>query len=320
MKFINRYLIPVLLSCPLVFSGSFQENEKAGAIRLYRELYQSSRLNNISWNGSVKNCNAGKLSQTELEKALNRINYFRKAVGVRTVTLSETYNEMAQEATLIMTANGQLSHMPTENWKCYSEKGARGAKNSNLGISDFTNFPLMAFVTGFLLDYGEPNNNCNHRKWLLNSRTLEMGYGNSGSYEAVFVTGVQQEPVKNPPEYIAYPPAGYFPYNLIFEKWTFGIPYGKKVDFRKARIEMFVEGGEKLSVSVLSRTDPWYFDPTIVWKAGSLFTNDEIKYVKNRLKEKGFVDKTIKVIISNIMIDGEKKDFEYKVIPIDPEK
>jgi hypothetical protein len=147
-----------------------------------------------------------------------------------------------------------------------------------------------------------------------------MGYGATGNHEIIFVTGVQQEVSTHGPEYIAYPPDGYFPYNLIFEKWSFAIPYGSEVDYKNVKVEMTDSRGKKLSSRILSTEDPWYFDPAIVWEAEDLFSRDEIKYVKNTLPEKGFLDKEIRVFISNVMVNGEKKDYEYSVVPFDPGK
>ncbi len=303
----------ILLNTSLAPDRSLEE-----ARQLYNDLYITSTVKQIDWNGSVKKCEAGTLGKDILQKAKDRINYFRLACGLEPITFNDSYNEMCQEAALIMTANGQLSHTPPKSWKCYSEKGFLGAKNANLGISDFTNFQEMAFVTGFILDYGEFNKTVSHRKWLLNSRSVEMGYGNTGAHEAIYVTGVSQDRAKQAPGYIAYPPAGHYPYKLIFEKWSFSIPYGEKADFEKAKVEMYDGNGKKMKVKILSVTDPWYFDPAIVWQAESLFTEDEIKYLKNSLLEKGYVGKEITVKIRNVRINEEIRNFEYKVIPFDP--
>lgn len=296
------------------------ENRKKEAIELYQDKYLKTQINQIPWNGSINSCDPGNLSESILRKAEERINYFRIVTGLNPITFSDEFNEKAQHAALLMTANGQISHSPTENWKCYTEEGYEGAMNSNLGIADFENFPEISFITGFILDYGSINNNVGHRKWMLNSRTETMGYGATGQHEIIYVTGVRTESRPDAPEYIAYPPAGYFPYSLIFEKWSFAIPYGKKVDFKKTKLEMFDSQGKKLSTNILSTQDPWYFDPTIVWRAEDLFSQDEIKYVKNSLPEQGLLDEAITVRISQITIDDKRRDFEYKVIPFDPEK
>lgn len=313
-KLIIGFILLIFLN-----SGNAEYGKKE-ALKLYQDLYLNTGVNLIPWNGSVSACNPGKLPEIILQKAEKRINYFRKVTGLNPIKLSDDFNDKAQHAALMMTANRQISHNPTANWKCYTQKGYEGAMNSNVGIADFVNFPEISFVTGFILDYGPINNSLGHRKWMLNSRAETMGYGATGKHEIIYVTGVQKESLRNAPEYIAYPPGGYFPYSLIFEKWSFAIPFGKKVDFKKAKVEMSDDQGKKLSTKVLSIEDPWYFDQTLVWQVTDLFTQDEIKYVKNNLPEKGYLDKSITVRISQVTIDGQKQDFEYKVIPFDPDK
>ena len=315
---LRTIFLPILI--PLLFNSSIFNIEKKEAVSLYDKYYAGTKINSIPWNGSVNACDPGKLSTEILTMAENRINYFRSATGLQPVTLSEEFNKKAQLTALMMTANNQISHTPAKNWKCYTDSGSDGAKNSNLGISDFENFPDLSFITGFILDYGSINNNIGHRKWLLNSKAEKMGYGATGKHEAIYVTGLNTSASPETPEFIAYPPAGYFPHNLVFEKWSFALPAGSEVDFRKARVEMTDGNGKKMNVRILSTEDPWYFDPTLVWQAEDLFSKDEIKYVRNSLAERGYLDKPITVQITNVQVNSKKKDFEYKVIPFDPIK
>jgi uncharacterized protein YkwD len=308
----------LLFLIPLFFNSSIFNFEKKEAVSLYDKYYAGTKISSIPWNGSVSSCDPGKLSADILHRAENRINYFRMATGLKPITLSDEFNKKAQLTALMMTANNQISHTPAKNWKCYTDSGSDGAKNSNLGISDFENFPDMSFITGFILDYGHINNNIGHRKWMLNSKAELMGYGATGKHEAIYVTGLNTTAVPEAPEFISYPPAGYFPHHLVFEKWSFALPAGKKVDFRKAKVEMTDGQGKKMNVKILSTEDPWYFDPTIVWQAVDLFSSDEIKYVKNSLAERGYLDKPITVRITNVQVDSEKKEFEYRVVPFDP--
>jgi uncharacterized protein YkwD len=313
------FLSASFLLLMVLISGK-TETGKTKAIQLYQDMYAGTRIEEIPWNGSVKACDPGKLPENILEKAQKRINYFRCATGLNPIRLSENFNTKAQHAALMMTANGQISHRPAENWKCFTQAGFEGAMNSNLGIADFENFPEISFITGFILDYGPINHSLGHRKWLLNSRAETMGYGATGKHEIIYVTGVRTDAQPEAPEFIAYPPAGYFPYSLIFEKWSFAIPNGKETDFRKARVEMFDGKGKKLTTKILSREGPWYYDQTLVWQASDLFSADEIKYIKNHLPEKGYLDQPITVRVSQVLIDSKNKDFEYKVFPFDPGK
>ena len=50
------------------------------AVNDYNNLYLTSAFNlaDMNWTGSVNNCNPGTISQSVLNKNLQRINYYRK--------------------------------------------------------------------------------------------------------------------------------------------------------------------------------------------------------------------------------------------------
>ena len=69
---------------------------------------------------------------------LLRLNYYRAMAGVpATVTFSDTYNAMDQQAALMMSANGQLSHSPPTTWTCYTRRRGPGGKQIQPGPGVF---------------------------------------------------------------------------------------------------------------------------------------------------------------------------------------
>lgn len=290
--------------------------ERTEIEREYKENMLATDIDGIDWNGSVEECNPGTLSQDILNKALKRINYFRRMCGLGEVVLDEELTKWAQAATLMMTANGKLSHNPEENWSCYSSDGAKGANRSCLGLSDWTYFKHNAFVTGFIRDFGASNYYVGHRKWILHSQLSKVGYGATPGAESVLtVDGVDWQN-KSDAEYIAYPWKGYVPYDLIFPKWSFTIPVQHEVDFTNTSIQMRREDGRAIQVEK-QKLYPKYLDHTVVWVAKGLFTDDEIAYAKNGLKDKDVLDKKIQVSLKNVIVDGERKDYSYWVMPIE---
>jgi len=288
---------------------------KDKTIELYKTLYLSSEIDSIIWNGNIKKCFCGTLKSDIYQKAQDRINFFRVMNGLTEVKINSKFNKEAQEAALLIKANNQLTHYPNKSMECYTELASNGCKKSCLSLTDYKNFPSTAFITGFIWDFGESNYFVGHRRWILYSRLKEFGYGATNNSEAILtVDGVSYDSIALP-EFIAYPWNGYVPFNLIFPKWSFSIPETKKVDFKNTIILMTDEIGKEIQIEKLKERKN-FLDNTVVWIAKDLFTDSEIAYGQNKLEEKGYLNKKIKVQIKNVVIDGVNKDFEYFVEPI----
>jgi hypothetical protein len=89
------------------------------ASRAFFNAYYLAQDAPINWTGNRSTCNAGDTNLSFRDAVLLRINYFRAMAGVpATVTFSDTYNAMDQQAALMMSVNGQLSHNPPTTWTC----------------------------------------------------------------------------------------------------------------------------------------------------------------------------------------------------------
>lgn len=105
---------------------------RQASLDFYRRYYLTSSVN-PSWTGNISTCNPGTTTQAFRDSVLERINYFRSMAGVPAgVTFSDEYNQKAQQAALMMSANGSLSHDPPTSWKCYTDQGHEAAGKSNL--------------------------------------------------------------------------------------------------------------------------------------------------------------------------------------------
>ena len=311
-------VIQILILTLGIVTNSFTQEKplsKEQVINLYNQLYKTSEIDSIIWNGNSLQCKCGTLEKEIYKKVEDRINFFRTVTGLNKVILNSKYNVEAQAAALLIKANNELTHYPNSKMRCYSQAASNGCLKSCLGFSDFINFPETAFITGFINDFGEDNYFVGHRKWILYTKLVDFGYGATNNSEALLTAdGVTFDTLPTP-EYIAYPWNGYVPVNLIFPKWSFSINQDEDVDFSSTTISMLDSNGKLIKIEKLKEYKN-YLDHTIVWYAKGLFTDYEIEYGINSLESNGYLNGRIKVIIKNVRINGSMRTFEYFVEPI----
>lgn len=130
----------------------------------------------------------GKLSDATLQNALNALNTVRFIAGIGEVTLSDSYNELAQAGTLVNAVNNQLSHSPSQPADMSDElyeMGLEGTSSSNLGWG----YSSLAqnVVYGWMSDSDSYNiDRVGHRRWCLNPTMEQTGFGNVGKYYAMY--------------------------------------------------------------------------------------------------------------------------------------
>jgi len=271
---------------------------RASAKKLFEEYYlaSASKSSDVAWTGDEPSCNAGSVPQSTKDKIFRRLTYFRKAAGLSNeVSESATKSQKAQEAALMMHANGALNHFPPNNWKCYTENGNQAAANSLL-----TSTSNASAIDSYIRDHGAENGPVGHRRWLLWPRLQEMGIGNTSSYNALWVLGNPGTAPADAPEFIAWPPKGFAPKRVIYPRWSFSIA---KADFTDTKVTMKFSDGDNIAVEIEELTGI-YGDNTIVWKP---------KLSINSFSE----DTAILVTLKDVGINGETKDFEYPVIIFD---
>ncbi|MCR4647757.1 MAG: CAP domain-containing protein, partial [Lachnospiraceae bacterium] len=123
---------------------------------------------------------AGRLSDDVLKDSLNRLNAYRYIAGVPSnVTLNESYNELAQAASLVNAVNGTLSHYPSQPSDMSNDlydAGYKGAGKSNIAAG-------MSSI-GYSLDHGWMSDSdsgnidrVGHRRWVINPKMSQVGFG-----------------------------------------------------------------------------------------------------------------------------------------------
>jgi len=245
--------------CPACTSP---QTARDSAIDDYNTNYLGSAVTSTGWTGSTAGCNSGTVPQSTHDKVIMRINYFRRLVGLNdNTTLDASKFTRFQETALMMSANGQLSHSPPSSWLCWTQEGADGAAQANLS----TNHSTYA-ITNFINDFGSGNTAVGHRRWILHSSKTQFSYGTTNTYMALGVIGVAGGNTDIPP-FIAYPPGDYIPQQLVFARWSFGIP---GANFSAADVTMTGPGGN-VTLSIIS-TVTGYGDNTIVWEPQGINT------------------------------------------------
>jgi uncharacterized protein YkwD len=236
--------------------GTGSNPARDSALMDYNLNYLGSAISNPGWTGSTSTCTAGSVSQASHDAVINRINYFRRMVGLNdNCTLDTTLFAQEQETALMMSANNQLSHSPPNTWLCYTSSGASGAASSNIALG----YNSSAAISAFIRDNGSGNQDVGHRRWILHSRKEKFSYGSTSNAMALYVFASGSNTVI--PEYIAFPPDGYIPQTLVPGRWSFGIPLA---NFSAATVTMTGPSGT-VPLTIVSSTAS-YGDKTIVWE------------------------------------------------------
>ncbi len=271
--------------------------ERDKAVEDYNLNYLGSNVDDPGWTGNTATCDAGTVPQSTHDKVLQRINYFRRLVGLNDNTTWDVakFPEF-QQAALIMKANNSISHDPPSTWTCWSSSGASGAGSSNLAIGTHSS----AAITLFIEDPGTGNEVVGHRRWILHSAKTQFSYGTTNTTMSLGVIGVAGGNQQIPP-FIAYPSPGYFPQQLVFPRWSFSIP---GAIFTSANVTMTGPNGDNVPLNIIARSHNLFGDNTLVWEPSSIITNssNDINYTVN---------------ITGVS-SAEKSDYNYTVTIIRP--
>ncbi|MBP9903402.1 MAG: CAP domain-containing protein, partial [Verrucomicrobia bacterium] len=114
--------LPTGISILSVTGGfSVNANSREQVRSFYNSVYLASDGVPMFTTSDVATCTPGTNSTAFKEAVLRRINWFRAMAGMpAAVTLDPTLNAKDQEAAVIMSRNGALSHHPPTSWSCYT--------------------------------------------------------------------------------------------------------------------------------------------------------------------------------------------------------
>lgn len=131
----------------------------------------------------------GKLSDKTLDSAVKMVNQIRFIAGLDyNVKIDNDYTEKTQAASLVNSVNNTLTHYPIKPAKMQEKLfklGADGARSSNIAMGYGT--INSALLYGYMNDGGPSNiDRVGHRRWILNPEMSATGFGQVGSYSAMY--------------------------------------------------------------------------------------------------------------------------------------
>lgn len=255
---------------------------------------------------SMSTFTPGALDSKSQKKALNFINLYRYIAGIPSdVTLSSEYSEYAQAVSLINAANGYLSHYPEQpagmNDELY-ETASYGASKSNIA-SGFENINY-SIMKGWMDDSDALNiNRVGHRRWILNPRMKQTGFGEVESYTTMYSFDTSREGTFTG-EYVAWP-APNTPLEL-FSGSAFSVNLGSEYDDPDV-------GSVRVELSSKTLGQKWVIDSSSPY---DLYVDNKLYGMSKCIvfKTVDFTDEdTISVKISGIYKNGKESPISYTV-------
>ena len=280
--------------------------DRAAVAAFYHEGYLGAPGVDSGWTGNHAACDEGSTSPEFRAAVLRRVNYFRAMAGVGAeVEFTDELNRKAQKTALMLSVNSKLTHYPDADWLCYSQDGAFAAAKCNL----FLGVDSVAAIDGYMEDRGNTNYAVSHRRWLLDPSTQQMGTGDipaSGAYlaaNALWVVVPSSSPGHMRDPYVAWPPPGYVPYDLVFPRWSVS---RDGVDLRRASVTMW-HHGQRVALTVLKAVAGPGLN-SLVWEP----------HIPPRQRTE--VDSWYTVRVENALIKGWPASFQYTVVVFDPDR
>lgn len=278
----------------------------------YNAIYPTSSGVPQNSTADVTSCTPGHNDNAFQLAELRRINWFRAMAGMpASVYLDPIDNWGSQQMAVIISANDVLNHNPQTNYTCYNTFAAGYAGGDQaLGGNG------ADATTLFIWDYGANNNEVGHRRWLLYPPEIVMGVGDvpgvgtnaAGNLTYVFdPASFGARPATRQP-YVAWPPEGFAPYQVIYPYWSFAL---SNADFSAAAVFMKSNGVPVSTVIQPYKTG--YGENTLVWvpmglegtTGGTSFPFDG-------------VDTVYSVTVSNILYNSTPVSYSYTVTAFDP--
>lgn len=284
--------------------------DRRAVVDFFNEVYMPALNAPLTWNGNPATCNAGDTPAGYRQATMDMVNYFRAMVALPADLPNDpALDAGAQQAALMFMANDDLKHSPPPSWLCFSESGKDAALRSNISLG---HSGPRAIANGYMPENGDFNKNGSHRRWLLFPRQVSMGVGaafledhDPEETNALYVIS-SIGPRPDSPEFVAWPPPGFVPFPVAFERWSFAVNLSaNKVDLSQVQVSVSSDGFD-VPITQHAPVEDFLADDTILWDVGP------------QGFAPGMKDQTYIVQITNFIVDGESKDYEYSFTVFDP--
>jgi uncharacterized protein YkwD len=216
------------------------------------------------WTGNKDTCTAGTTSQAYRNAELATVNAMRSLSGVAPVAEDTTWSAQAQQAALMMAAQGELSHFPDASWACFTQEGADAAGQSNL----FLGVMGPAAQVGYVQDPGGSNDFVGHRRWILCPTSTKLGFGDVPTANATKVFGGGATAWSARDGFVAWPNPGLVPAALadargLLDRFSLQVQSGHSVG--GATVSITSSNGVPVTIEDLVLDNVSYCSPAVVW-------------------------------------------------------
>lgn len=295
-------------SAPLTVDLSTREQSR----QFYRAVYAGSEGVPMGFTGDLAAGRAGDTSAAFKDAVRLRVNFFRAFAGLSgEIQFNATFSAKCQQAALLASLNNAISHTPASSARGYTADAAEASGKSNLSLA--SSGPDA--ITNYVMDAGA-NKDVGHRRWVLYPQTREMGTGDVptagalNSANALWILDTNAggpRPASRQP-YVAWPPAGYVPYQLVFPRWSLAVA---GADFSQAFVTV-KRNGVAVPVAVGSVL-AGFGENTITW---TIEGRDATARTSLTRPES---DVNFAVEVTNVLVGGVSQTYRYTVTAFDPD-
>lgn len=281
------------------------------ALNLYRDAYLPALNSPLDWRGDIDRCDAGSESTSSLEATRRMVNYYRMMAGLPGgVVFDPVLSSKCRQAALSFVATPGLSHVIPRGWACYSPEANEAAGRSNIALG----YAGPRAVAAYMEEPWEGGWSLTHRQWILWAPTQRMGSGSvsgrHGGYKganALWVQPARLGPKSPSLKWIAWPPKGHVPYQVVYRHWSLAPHVAGQVDLRGASVSMRRGNGEPVSLRKGFSNSPYAPDAAVAWIPQNLGFG------------RGMQDQDFDIAVSGIRVSGRPVSYRYTVTVIDPE-
>ena len=242
----------------------FNPGDRREAVRAYYDIYLPALAVANDWNGSVPSCTAGTTGEAYTAATLQMVQYFRTMAGLSEVAVSAEQSAAAQEAALMISANGAVSNNPPDSWQCYTAAGAAAAAESSMAFGAAGPQAVVQYMTG------AADQTLADRRRLLYPPLTTIGLGSTANANVVWAPneGGTRPPT---PQLAAWPAANaYTPYQLAFPRWSVALNTDESPMLFEVVMDRIV-GASRIRVPVtLAPWTPGQGDDTVVFEPQGL--------------------------------------------------